>query len=101
MSAVSVEFKLTNHQGHPKDCLGEYLFGSVLEKLVFFSSNFRDIGKVLPLVFGAIECRFRYKKRPSTFSERQQQLINLGKNITFPCLKVQPAYPNRYMLLSV
>ena len=39
------------------------------------------------------------------FSERQQQLVNSGNNISFPKmllrLKVELAYPNRYIFLSV
>ena len=60
---------------------------------------------------GSNACCFRRDKNEGTkkgqlaFLERQQQLVNLGDNISFPrifrSLKVQLAYPNRYILLSV
>ena len=35
---------------------------------VFFSSNFRDMGKVMPVVFGV--CRSGYEKGQLAFSKR-------------------------------
>ena len=45
------------------------------------------------------------KKGQLAYSDRQQQLVNSGNNISFPriflSLKIQLAYPNRYIFLSV
>ena len=74
---------------------------------VFCSSNFRDMGKVMPVIFGELKMSFRVRKKAMqlAFSERQQQFVNSGNNISFPrilcSLKVQLAYPNRYIFLSV
>ena len=80
------------------DRFGEYLFGTpiiaydfrnkVCRKLktgVFFSADFRDIGNVMPVVFGEVKnVVLGTKKGQLAFSERQQQLVNSGNNISFP-----------------
>ena len=41
------------------------------------------------------------KGQQLAFSESQQQLVNSGNNIFFPSLKVQLAYPNSFILVTV
>ena len=38
----------------------------------------------MPLVLGEIKCRFGMNKGQLALLERQQQLVNLGNNISFP-----------------
>ena len=68
------------------DLLSPTIFGlKCHEKLeYFFSSNFRDMEKVMPVIFGEIKMSFWVRKKDQlAFSERQQQLVNSG-NISFP-----------------
>ena len=96
-SSRSVEQKL---QGHPtyrlilvKICSPEDLLSPPTiiglkcdEKLEYCLAQIFVIGKVMPVVFGEIKMSFwvSTKKSQLAFSERQQQLINLGSNISFP-----------------
>ena len=51
----------------------------------FFSSNFRDMGKVMPVVFGEIKMSFWVRKKGQLeFSKRQQQLVKSGNSNFFP-----------------
>ena len=51
---------------------------------VFLSSNFRDMGKVMPVAFGEIKMFLATKKCQLAFSKRQQQLVISGTNISLP-----------------
>ena len=44
----------------------------------FFSSNFRDMGKAMPVVFGERKFRFGYEKRPATIFEKVTAARKLG-----------------------
>ena len=58
----------------------------------------------MPAVFGADKNDvLGTKKGQLAFSERKQQLINSGNDISFPriSLKVQLEYPNRCILSNV
>ena len=52
---------------------------------LLFSSYFRVMGKVMPVVFGEITMPFSgYEKGQLASLERQHQLVNSGNNISFP-----------------
>ena len=70
-----------------EDLLSPTIFGLKYDEKTgfFFTSNFRDMGKVMPVVFGEIKMSFwAQKKDQLAFSERQQQLVNSGNNISLP-----------------
>ncbi len=63
------------------DSFGKYLFGRPLitydfrikvkrKTGVFLSSNFRDKGKIMPVVFGGIKMSFWEQTRPATIFEK-------------------------------
>ena len=70
-----------------EDLLSPSILGliSVMKNWSIFSSNFHDMGKVMPVVFGEINMSFWIRETGQlAFSERQQQLVNSGNNIPFP-----------------
>ncbi len=44
----------------------------------FFSFNFRDMGKVMPVVFRERKCRFGNEKRPATIFEKASAARKFG-----------------------
>ena len=67
---------LLPYHGHPTDCYGEYLFGRPIiaydfqfqlwwKTGIFFSSNFCDMKKAMPVDFGEIKMLFWVRKKAS------------------------------------